>query len=71
MSRTDHEPLAPLPGQLTFPFMAEPGPVERPGPRQGNPQEQTNGLTGRAREAQPDKQPARGTTTGKGGMWNG
>jgi hypothetical protein len=71
MTRTDHEPLAPLPGQLTFPFMAEPGPVERPVPRQGNPQERTNGLTGRAREVQTGKHPARGTTSGKGGTRDG
>ena len=48
-----------LPGQLVFPFMlAE---VERP--ERGSRRRRTTGLTGRAREARPCKQPARGTTT--------
>lgn len=65
MTRTDHEPLAPLPGQLVFPFMAESSPTGRLAPGQ------TNGLTGRAKEARPGKHPARGTTSGKGGTRDG
>lgn len=65
MTRTDHEPLVPLPGQLVFPFMAEPSPTGCLSLGQ------TNSLTGRAKEAQPGKHPARETTSGKGETRNG
>ncbi len=66
MAPTDRESITPLPGQLVFRFMhAEHDPAERLAPGQ------TNGLTGRAKEARPGKHPARGTKSGKGGTRDG
>lgn len=57
MTRMEDAPIIPLPGQLAFRFMAEPGHTERL-----EPERRTDEQVERAcREPQPGKRPARET----------
>jgi hypothetical protein len=62
MMREEGQPIAPLPGQMAFRFMAEPRPAERfglvseraerkgsPGARRGGRMRQSGGYSGRGR----------------------